>query len=473
MTDLCYLSAVEARALFQARVLSPVDVMQALLARADAVEGRINAFTFRYPERAMDAARAAEARFAKGARTRALEGLPVAIKDAGHIKGLPTSAGSLTSDDAPQPVSSPINDRVLRAGAICHARSATPEFSCAAVTHSRRWGVTRNPWNLAFTPGGSSGGAGAALAAGMTLLATGSDIAGSIRIPASCSGVVGYKPPKGRTPVDPPFNLDSFCHTGPMARTVADTILLQNAMAGPHPGDPTTLRPRLRLPYDPKPIRGWKIAWSMDLGCYAVDPEVAANTRAALDVFRDLGCQVSEIALPWGAEVPEAANTYLAHIFGTSIAPLLDRHADDLTPYARTFAQAGRDSPAADFFAALQVVARVGVSFAQAMRGYDLFVCPTTALPAVSADFDSTIARVTIGARPADPFLGWVMTVPFNMASAHPVLAVPSGRTRDDVPTGIQLVGQPYQDRAVFRAGLAYETAVGAWYRQAASRPTL
>ena len=129
-----------------------------------------------------------------------------------------------------------------------HARTETPEFSCSSVTHTKLWGVTRNPWNLKFTPGGSSGGSAASLASGTTPIATGSDIGGSIRIPASCSGVVGYKPPYGRNPDDPPFNLDPYCHTGPLARTVADAVLLQNVMCGPSSTDIASLRPKLRLP---------------------------------------------------------------------------------------------------------------------------------------------------------------------------------------------------------------------------------
>jgi hypothetical protein len=258
--DLCYLTATEAAALFRARKLSPVELLSAQIARAEAVEPEINAFTYRYFDDAMAAAKKAEARFMKpGARPRALEGLSVAIKDAGHLKGKPTSAGSLTSDEAPQPATSPINDRVLRAGAIAHARSATPEFSCASVTHSRRWGVTRNPWAPALTPGGSSGGAGASLAAGTSTLATGSDIGGSIRIPAACCGLVGYKPPRGRNPIDAPFNLDFYCHTGPLARSVGDAMLLQNVMSGPHPLDPTMLPGRLTLRDRDRDLRGWRI----------------------------------------------------------------------------------------------------------------------------------------------------------------------------------------------------------------------
>ncbi|MEX0304910.1 MAG: amidase family protein, partial [Leisingera sp.] len=221
MTDsIAYLSATEALTLFKDHALSPVELARAVIARAEETEPAINALSYRYFEQALEQAKRAEkAYLGRGARPRALEGLCIAVKDSGHIAGLPTSAGSLLTSDVPQPAASPVNSRILQAGGIVHARSTTPEFSCATVTHSRRWGVTRNPWNTAMTPGGSSGGAAAALAAGSATLASGSDIAGSIRIPASCCGVAGYKPPRGRNPVDAPFNLDPYCHTGPMART--------------------------------------------------------------------------------------------------------------------------------------------------------------------------------------------------------------------------------------------------------------
>ena len=176
-----------------------------------------------------------------------------------------------------------------------------------------------------FTPGGSSGGAAATLASGTSSIATGSDIAGSIRIPASACGLVGFKPPYGRNPDEPPFNLDFYCHTGPLARNVKDAILLQNVMAGPSPLDIATLRPKLRLPLDYKPIKGWKIAFSMDLGSFEVDPDVRKNTLAACDVFRSLGATVEEVDLGWGDEVLKAGMAYLEHLFGASLSQLLAR----------------------------------------------------------------------------------------------------------------------------------------------------
>ncbi len=471
--DLCYMPAHEALARFRDRSLSPVELMSAVIARAEAAKDPVNAFTHTHFDEAMDLARKAEAKYARGGRPRALEGLPIGIKDENLIAGKPTSSGSLILKDFVADSTSINNERILGAGAIVLARTATPEFSAAGICWSRLWGVTRNPWNPALSPGGSSGGSAAALASGMVPLAMGSDIGGSIRIPASACGVVGYKPPYGRNSDDPPFNLDFFCHTGPLARTVRDAALLQNVVSGPHPKDITTLRPKLTLPLTGKSIKGWKIAYSPDLGLFEVDPEVRRNTEAALDVFRDLGAHVTEVKTGWGPEVFEACMTYLAHIFGAYIAGMLDEHADLMTPYVRQFAEMGRTSTARDYVQALEVIAASYAPMGAILEAHDILICPTLGLPAPPADFDSTKDEIRINGKLVSPFLGWALTVPFNMLSRLPVLAVPSGRAANGVPTGIQIVGRSYCDRDVFQAGMAYEAALGGWFTTPGTRPKL
>lgn len=471
--DLCYLPASEALRLFKAKKLSPVELMQATLQRAEATKEKINCLTYTYFDEAIRLARRAEAKYAKGARTGALEGLPIGIKDESYIKGKPTSHGSLLMKDHISDHTSTINERILKAGGIVHARTATPEFCCAGFTWSKRWGVTRNPWNPDYTPGGSSGGAAATLASGTSSIATGSDIAGSIRIPASACGLVGFKPPYGRNPDEPPFNLDFYCHTGPLARTVTDAILLQNVMAGPSPLDIATLRPKLRLPLDYRPIKGWKIAFSMDLGSFEVDTEVRKNTLAACDIFRSLGATVEEVDLGWGEEVLKAGMTYLQHLFGAALWPLLAEHGQDMTSYARQFAEGAGTSKAADFVETLDIASKMYRTLGPMLETYNVLICPTNALAAVPAEFDHSKDTVEINGKPVNPSLGWVMTTPFNMLSRCPVLSVPSGRTASGVPTGIQIVGRTYCDADVFRAGLAFETAQGQWFRNAGTRPPL
>lgn len=472
-SELCYLSATEALERFRARTLSPVELMRAVTARAEAANGKLKAFTYTHFDEALELAARAEAKYARGARTAPLEGLPVAIKDESYIAGKPTSNGSLLMKDFVPDTTSVGNQRILDAGGIAFARSATPEFSCAGYTWSKLWGVTRNPWNPRYTPGGSSGGSGAALAAGMAPLATGSDIGGSIRIPASACGVVGYKPPYGRNPDDPPFNLDFYCHTGPMARTVSDAVLLQNVMCGPSPLDISTLRPKLTLPARYKPIKGWKIAYSPDLGAFEVDREVRRNTEAALDVFRSLGATVEEVDLGWGPETLKAGMVYLEHLFGAYISKLLAKHGRRMTTYGRAFARAGSKSSAVDFMRSYEVANNMYRTLGPLLESYNVLVCPTLGVPSVKADHDQSKDKVRINGKDVHPTLGWALTVPFNTLSRCPVLAVPSGRARNGVPTGIQIVGRTYCDADVFQAGMAYETAVGGWYREAASRPAI
>ncbi len=471
--DLCYMSATEALSLFRKKKLSPVELMTAVIDRAEATKNKINAFTYTHYDEALALAKKAEARYAKGKKTGPLEGLPVAVKDESYIAGKPTSNASLILKDFVAGKTSPNNQRIMAAGGIVHARTATPEFSCAAYTWSRLWGVTRNPWNPKFTTGGSSGGSGAALAAGLAPIATGSDIGGSIRIPAGACGVVGFKPPYGRNPDDPPFNLDFYCHTGPMARTVEDTILLQNVMCGPHPLDIASLRPKLTLPTKYKPIGKWKIAWSMDLGLFEVDREVRKNTLAALDVFRSLGATVEEVDLGWPKNALQQGMAYLNHLFGASLAKLLADHADDLCTYTRRFAEEGQSSKATDFVSTLETAAEMYNTLGPLLEDYDVFVCPTNALAAVPADHDQSKDEVRINGKVVDPSLGWVMTTPFNMLSRCPVISVPTGHAKNRVPTGMQIVGRTYCDEDVMRAAIAYEKAVGGWYGDATARPKL
>jgi Asp-tRNA(Asn)/Glu-tRNA(Gln) amidotransferase A subunit family amidase len=471
--DLCYLPATKALHLFKHQKLSPVELVKAVIARAEATEMKVNAFTFTYFDEALALARKAEEKYMRGRRTGPLEGLPIAIKDESYIRGKPTSMASLIFKDRIAEFTSPVNERILRSGGIVHARSATPEFSCAPYTWSKLWGVTRNPWNLRYTPGGSSGGSGASLAAGTCSLATGSDIGGSIRIPASACGLVGYKPPFGRNPDDPPFNLDPYCHTGPLARCVADSILLQNVMAGPHPRDIVSLRPKYTLPASFRPVKGRKIALSMDLGAFDVDGEVAANTRNASDVFRSLGYVVEEVDIGWDKDILKAGIIHLEHIFATSLSTHLMKHSRAMTTYARQFARHGIKSAAADFLWAIEKAAAMYQTLGPLLEKYDLLLCPTTALPAVAADFDHTKEAIKINGRKIDPFLGWVMTTPFNMMSRCPVLSLPSGRARNGVPTGIQIVGRTYRDADVFGAAAAYEIAAGPWFMSKETRPNI
>ncbi|MCV3210828.1 amidase [Mesorhizobium sp. YC-39] len=471
--ELCYLSATEALKRFRDHSLSPVELLQAQLSRIEETRSTVNAFSFVYAQEALEAARKAEARYmANTDGMLPLEGLALASKDENAIEGKITTFGSLIYKDYVATSTTPVVQRLMDAGAIVHGRTTTPEFSSEGFTYSRIWGVTRNPWNLDYTPGGSSGGSGAALASGMTTFATGSDIGGSIRIPASACGVVGYKPPYGRNPATPPFNLDFYNHPGPMARTVEDCLMMQNIMCGPHPNDIASLKPKLHVPVDRSGIKGWKIAYSLDLSYFELDEDVRRNTLKALEVFKSLGAEVTEVDLGWTKKSEKAASDYLQTIFGAWVAEYLDERAELLTQYSRTFAESSQVATPKDFLDSLYTAGEMYSTFGPLMERYNVFVCPTLALPAVGAEHDP-LKGLTINGKPVDPRYGWIMTYPFNMLSRCPVLSVPSGHAASGVPTGIQIVGGSYCDQDVFRAGLAYEQALGGWFTRSTARPVI
>jgi Asp-tRNA(Asn)/Glu-tRNA(Gln) amidotransferase A subunit family amidase len=472
--ELCYMPATEALARFKAKTLSPVELMQAVIARAEAVEKKINAFPIKLYDRALEQARKAEAKYAKtDGRVRPLEGLPVAIKDEALIAGERVTFGSLIYKDYVAQETNPSIGRLLKAGAIMHARSAAPEFSCAPYTHSKLNGVTRTPWNPKYSCGGSSGGSGAGLAAGTAQLASGSDIGGSIRIPASMCGVVGFKPPFGRNPDSPPFNLDQYCHIGPMARTVADAALMQNIMCGPHPEDVVSLRPKLRIPSAFGDIKGWRIALCLNPAEYDIEPEVTKNTRAAAEMFRAAGAIVEEVDLGWKrADVVAATEAHFGTIFGPQVAIYAKKHRKIMTDYALDFADWSKRAKKEDFLKGLEVETKMYRSLGSVLEKHRILLCPTLPLPATKAGESYVEKKLVINRKPQATIAHWLMTICFNIMSRCPVMSMPSGLASNGVPTGLSIVGRTYDDVSVFRAAAAFERE-RPWYRTAALRPKL
>jgi len=473
MTELHYLSATDALKMFRRKELSPVELMTAVIERAQTVEPVINAFAQTLYDEALSAAKAAEHRYAgSGESARPLDGLPVAVKEEAPIAGQGNTLGSLPLRDVVADHTAPFVQRIIDAGGIVHARTTTPEFSCAPVTWSKLWGVTRNPWNPRFSPGGSSGGSGASLAAGSTTLATGSDIGGSIRIPSSFCGVTGFKPPYGRVPEVAPFNLDHYCHEGPLARTVADCALLENVIAGPHPSDVVSLRPKLEIPADLGDAAGLKIAFSPDLGCYPVDEDVAANTRAAADRLRDAGAEVHEVTLPWDlATIARTVDIHFGMIFGASIKEIYEARGPDLTSYARHLVTDSARISKDDFYAGLELETKLWLPLGELLEEHDALICPTFAVPALDAEYDVG-APITVNGQPVERWFDVMMTVPFNIASRCPVLSIPSGRSKDGVPTGLAVVGKTYDDVTAFRVAAAHQARLP-WFGQDGPRPAL
>ena len=449
--------------------------MEATIAQAERVEPVVNALCHQFFDEALTQARAAEQRYAgKGEPPRPLEGIPLAIKEEEPVAGQPLTQGSLIYKDLIAEHSSAFAQRQLDSGAIVHARTTAPEFSCAGFTQSRIWGVTRNPWNPTFSPGGSSGGSAAALASGTTTLASGSDIGGSIRIPASFCGVVGFKPPYGRVPVESPFNLDTFCHNGPLARTVADCALYENQIAGPDPSDITTLRPKLVLPTSFEPIRGMRIALSEDLGDWPVDPEVRANTLAVGEALREAGAivDVVDLKIPQ-AEVSRAGAIHFRLIFGDWVAQAAEEHREIVTDYAAEFDRWANDAGGnSSLLEALTLEAKIYEPVGALLESYDALICPTNGTRGLLADDDYVGHGISVDGRDLQWYFDGLLTTVFNVLSRCPVLNVPSGFADNGVPTGVQIAGRTYDDQTVFRIGAALEQ-VRPWMDTRARRPTL
>lgn len=470
--DLHYLSATDALLLFRTKELSPLELLEALIERSSVVEPKINAFADTYYDEALTRARTAEGKYARGDTVRTLEGLPLAVKDDTAVEGKRTTTGSMIYKDHIDDHTNPSVERLLDAGTILHARTTCPEFCWPWVCYSRFHGVTRNPWNLEFTPGGSSGGSAAALAAGMTILASGTDSAGSIRMPACMCGVVGYKPPYGRNPESPSHNLDIYNVVGPMTRTVADNILMQNVMSGPHPRDQSTVKPKIYIPMDLKPVKGTKIAFSIDLDFYEVAEDVRCNTMETLEVLKHAGAELHEVDMDWAEEAMRAAGNYGDHLYADQFADAVRDHGDIVSDYTPYFAELAAEVTQADFHRALTVAGESWPKFSAILEEHDAFICPTVATTEMPADQSPMQEGFTVNGAEVDPNGGWVMTILFNMFNRCPVLAVPSGLASNGVPTGIQIVGRTFDDVSVFRVGMALERE-GGWFEGEQWRPAL
>ena len=460
--ELAYLSATEAVARFRSRELSPVELLDAVIARAEATEPHINAFMDTYFDEARaQAGIAADAYVAGTART--LEGLPVAVKDEPRIAGRRWTQGSLLFKDEIADGTDPIAQRVLDAGGIAHAHTATPEFSMAIVTWTHLHGITRSPWNLALTCGGSSGGSGASLAAGSSTLATGSDIGGSIRIPAAMNGLVGFKPPWGRVPELWPWNREPYAASGPLGRSVADVIMFENVISGPLVGDMYSLPP-LELPTESSPVAGMRIALSPDLGYFNPDQEIVEALEGAAAQLRDLGADVDRVEMNWTDQAFETAQTHLSFQSGEILGRVIPDPADErLTPYVRELLEL----PPVSTGEWMESWRYGDEMYAELQRkvflaGYDALMCPTVVTTSIAADFGHPDSDAK---GDLSQMLDLVMTYPFNILGKLPVVNMPIGiAPSTGVPIGMQIVGPPDADAVPFRVALSLEAANGEFF---------
>ena len=429
--DIAYLPISRLTELFGRRELSPRDLVRAQIARANSLNSRLVAFGDCYFDTALISAAVSEDRWRRG-DARPLEGVTLAVKDAQNIEGQRTTYGSLAYRDNVAKATDPIIERLQQAGAIVLARTTTSELCLSGVNRSSVWGLGRNPWNTAYSPGGSSGGSAAALAAGFTTLATGTDMGGSIRVPASACGVVGFKPPHGRNPDVYPNSLDLFCVCGPMARTVTDVIGMQNLLAGTHWRDPHSLPTPPAIITTLESIRGLRIAYSINLSYRRVDPEVRSNTVAAVEIFRDLGCSVREVDLGWTSDIDDACVHWFNLMWtGRTLVDLLERSPQLLPEVLKQVARDARRSSPADLARVYEKIEQMNLSFGSVMSENDLFLCPTMAVPAVRADQDVLSGGLVIDGEEVDPEFGYSTTHQFNMLGFCPVVSVPSGLLRN------------------------------------------
>jgi aspartyl-tRNA(Asn)/glutamyl-tRNA(Gln) amidotransferase subunit A len=445
------LTALDAVALaraIRARQISPVETVDAVLHRIDALQPTVNAFITVTADEARESARRAETTLMAGTPVGPLHGVPFSVKDLLFTRGVRTTMGSFIFADHVPTEDAVAVRRMREAGAILIGKTTTPEFGHKPLTDSPLFGVTRNPWNLARTAGGSSGGAAAAVASGQGPLALGTDGGGSIRIPAACCGIVGLKPTLGRVPHTQQADLFStISYVGPMARTVADTAACFDALVGFDPGDPYS-RPEPETDAREAPVPGLRIGWLPRVGNRLVDGDTLAACEGAVQHLEAAGAHVEALDEDFAAFEPiflVFLQAGLAARVGAQVKAFGDRVAASL----RESVERGARWSGADYASALAertaVFRRVQALFAR----FDVLVSPTLSRPALDADHDA-YAPILIDGREAGSIRGawYPYTFPFNL-SGHPAISLPCGWSSDGLPIGLQIVGPWHADRRV------------------------
>jgi aspartyl-tRNA(Asn)/glutamyl-tRNA(Gln) amidotransferase subunit A len=470
-TDLCFTPAVELADLIRRRALSPFEIMRAVLERIDRLNPRLGAYVLVHAERALGEARAAERAVMAGETLGPLHGVPVSIKDNLWTAGERATYGSRLQAEFVAPEDAPSVARLRAAGAIFVGRTNLPEFAWRGSTDNRLFGESRNPWDLARTPGGSTGGGAAAVASGLAPLALGSDGAGSIRIPASFCGLVGLKPTFGRVPMYPAAGGNELvAHVCPLARTVRDTALMMNAIARHDRRDAFALPDDgvdyLAACHEPlararggAPVR---IAWSPDLGYAPVEPETRAIAEMAARAFSEIGLTVEEAAPDLGDPSVILKTLYGGAQAGAHAARSAEQKSQ-MDPELVAYAEASAGLSVVDHFRAVAARQALVDALRRYFDRYDLLLTPTLCLPA----FPLGIVGPSEVAGRKVTHLGWTLCFPFNY-SGQPAVSVPAGWTASGLPVGLQIVGRRLEDALVLRAAAAFE-ALRPW---AARRPS-
>ena len=456
--DITFASAVDLARLYRSRKVSPLEVVQALLDRIDAVNPQVNAIVTLAREAALWEARRATAGLRRGQALPPLFGVPVGIKDVTLTKGLLTTFGSTLFKDHVPEVDALVVQRLRAAGAIVLGKTNTPEFAFGPNTVNAVFGATRNPWNLARTAGGSSGGSAAALATGMCPIAEGTDLGGSLRGPASHCGVVGFRTTPGLIPRHPSvLAWDTYSVEGPMARTVADAALMLSVMAGPDERSPISYpvdtREFLRAIKVPS-AKGSCIAWTPDLGgLVTVDREVGEVFEAAVGVFRGAGARM-EAACPDMAEVPEIVRLTRGLLMVARHADKLPRHRAVLQAGLVENTEQGLALGASDVARGELLRTALWNRVREFLAGRDLWITPTSATPPFPVEQSHP---VVVDGRPAGKTLQRsFLTYAFSVLGL-PAISIPAGLATNGLPVGIQLVGRPDDDALVLAVAEAIQ----------------
>jgi aspartyl-tRNA(Asn)/glutamyl-tRNA(Gln) amidotransferase subunit A len=448
-----YMSARDLRRLIAAKEISPVDLTRRALEKAEATQATLNSFFLLMPDEAIAAAKVAEGAVMKGAPLGLLHGLPFSAKDLMAVGGVRYASGSRTMADNIAAADAPAVERAKAAGAILIGKTTTSEFGCKPVGDSPLTGTTRNPWQLAKTPGGSSAGAAASVAAGITPFALGTDGGGSIRIPAAFTGLFGIKGHFGRVPVWPTSATPTLAHVGPLARSVGDAALFFSAISGPDERDPFAVAGPVPdvLGATRASIAGLRIAYSPTLGYARPDSEVVAITRNAALSFEELGCHVEEIEAIFDSD-PEPIWTaeFYAGV-GTRLRPFVENQRDLLDPAVANVLEEALGQDMRDYYTMVFERYALREKMRLFFQRFDLLLSPV--LPVTSLD-----AGVDIPPHLSDRNLvSWVYyTYPFNL-TGQPAASICAGIAADGMPVGLQIVGRAHGEEAILRAAAAFE----------------
>ncbi|HWL97078.1 MAG TPA: amidase [Nocardioidaceae bacterium] len=450
-------SATEMLSAYRRRELSPVEATQAVLDRIESADAAVNAFCLLDRERTLADARAAETRWSEGATLGPVDGVPTSIKDIFLTRGWPTLRGSKAIDpDQDWDADAPPVARLRESGAVLVGKTTSPELAWKGVTDSPLTGVTRNPWDVSRTAGGSSGGAAAAVALGMAPLAMGTDGGGSVRIPGSFCGTVALKPTYGRVPHYPASPYGTLAHAGPMTMTVEDTALMLDVISGFDSRDWSAM-PAPTLSYLESLGAGLQevsVAYSPALGYVDVDPEVAALVKEAVEVLSGLGARVEEVD-PGFTDPVESFHVLWFSGAAQTVRDFTPEQMAVLDPALRSVCEQGARFSALDYLQAMQERMALGIRMGAFHEQYDLLVTPTMPIPAFEAGVE-----VPAGWH-AERWTSWAQfSYPFNMTQ-QPAATVPCGFTSAGLPVGLQIIGPRHADHRVLAAAKAYEDATG------------